>query len=115
MWTFVAVGRGCEAFSWPSLAWVGSSAIIHISMPNAAATVEIPEDLRAFAEERVRSGKAATVEEVVRDALEEKRLAALREALDVGLAQADAGQVVRGTPRELMARVHERHGLSRTK
>jgi Arc/MetJ-type ribon-helix-helix transcriptional regulator len=48
-------------------------------MPNAAATIEIPEDLRAFAEERVRTGKAATVEEVVRDALEEKRLASLRE------------------------------------
>lgn len=85
------------------------------AVPNAAATVEIPEDLRAFAEERVRSGKAATVEEVVRDALEEKRLASLREALDVGLAQAEAGQVVRGTPSELMARVHERHGLSRSK
>jgi Arc/MetJ-type ribon-helix-helix transcriptional regulator len=70
-------------------------------MPNAAATIEIPEDLRAFAEERVRTGKAATVEEVVRDALEEKRLASLREAVDLGLAQAEAGQVVQGSPAEL--------------
>lgn len=84
-------------------------------MPNAATAVELPEDLRAFAEERVRSGKAATVEEVVRDALEEKRLAALREAFDIGLSQAEAGQVVQGTPAELMARIHQRHGLSRTK
>lgn len=83
-------------------------------MPKAA-TIELPEDLRAFAEERVRAGKAATVEEVVRDAMEEKRLAALREALDIGLAQAEAGQVVQGTPAELMARVHQRHGISRNK
>jgi len=82
-------------------------------MPNLAATIELPEDLRAFAEERVRAGKAATVEEVVRDALEEKRLAALREALDVGLMQAEAGQVIQGTPRELMARIHQQHGVSR--
>jgi Arc/MetJ-type ribon-helix-helix transcriptional regulator len=84
-------------------------------MPNAAATIEIPEDLRAFAEERVRTGKAATVEDVVRDALEEKRLATLREAVDVGLAQAEEGQVVKGTPAELMARIHQRHGVSRNK
>lgn len=45
----------------------------------------------------------------------EKRLAALREAVDLGVAQAESGQVVQGTPAELMARIHERHGLSRTK
>lgn len=84
-------------------------------MPNAASTIELPEDLRAFAEERVRAGQAATVEEVVRDALEEKRLAALREALDVGLSQAEAGRVIQGTPAELMARIHQRHGVSRSK
>lgn len=82
-------------------------------MPNAAIAIELPEDLRAFAEERVRAGKAASVEEVVRDALEEKRLASLREALDIGLTQAEAGQVVRGTPAELMTRIHQRHGVSR--
>lgn len=84
-------------------------------MPSTAATIELPEALRAFAEERVRAGKAATVEEVVLDALEEKRLAALREALDVGLSQGEAGQVVHGTPAELMARIHQRHGVSRNK
>jgi len=84
-------------------------------MPNTATSIELPEDLQAFAEERVRAGKADSVEEVVRDALEEKRLATLREALDVGLAQAEAGQVIRGTPAELMARVHQRHGVSRSK
>lgn len=35
------------------------------AMPTTSATIELPEDLRAFAEERVRAGKAATVEEVV--------------------------------------------------
>jgi Arc/MetJ-type ribon-helix-helix transcriptional regulator len=85
------------------------------AMPSTAATIELPEDLQAFAEERVRSGKAATVEEVVLGALEEKRIASLQEALDVGLAQAEARQVVQGTPAELMARIHQRHGVSRSK
>jgi putative addiction module CopG family antidote len=84
-------------------------------MLNTARSIELPEDLQAFAEERVRSGKADSVEAVVRDALEEKRLATLREALDVGLAQAEAGRVIPGTPAELMARVHQRHGVSRSK
>lgn len=84
-------------------------------MPATATAIELPEDLRAFAEEQVRTGKAATVDEVVRDALEEKRLAGLREALDVGLSQAEAGKVIQGTPAELMTRIHQRHGLSRNK
>ncbi len=84
-------------------------------MPNAATAVELSEDLQAFVEERVRTGKAATVEEVILEALEEKRLTAVREALGVGLAEAEAGQVIQGTPAELMARIHRRHGLSRGK
>lgn len=43
----------------------------------------------------------------------EERLTALRAALDVGIAQAEAGQVVRGTPAELMTRIHKRHGNTR--
>ena len=49
-------------------------------MPNTATSIELPDDLKAFAEERVRAGKAATVEEVVPDALEVKRLAASSKA-----------------------------------
>lgn len=82
-------------------------------MSNAAKTIEIPEDFRVFAEERVRSGQAANVEDVVREALEEKKLTALREALDVGLAQGRAEQVIKGTPAEIMERVRRRHGLAR--
>lgn len=84
-------------------------------MPSASTAIQLPEDFQAFAEERVRAGEAATVEEVVLEALEATRLAALREALDVGLSQADAGRVVEGTPAELMARVHRRHGIPRDK
>ncbi len=84
-------------------------------MTNPATSIELPEDLRAYAEERVRAGQASSVAEVVRDALEEKKLATLRQALDVGMAQAEAGEVIQGTPAELMARIHQRHGVSRPK
>ena len=73
--------------------------------------IDLPADFEAFAEERVRSGKAASVEEVVREALAEKKLTALREALDVGIAQFDAGKVAKGTPGEIINRVLARHGL----
>ena len=82
-------------------------------MSNAAATttIELPEDLQAFVEERVRSGKSASVAEVIRDALEDKKLAVLREALDVGITELDAGQGVEGSPEELMAGVYSDVGL----
>ena len=65
-----------------------------------------------FAEERVRAGKNASVAEVVRDALEEKKRAALREAIDEGLAElAHAGLGVEGTPEELMAGIRAEAGL----
>jgi putative addiction module CopG family antidote len=83
-------------------------------MSNPAKPIELPEDLQAFAEERVRSGEAVSVDDVVRDALEEKKLAALREALDVGIAQAEAGRVIKGTPAEIMDRIRRRHGVARS-
>lgn len=83
------------------------------TMSNAAKPIELPEDLQAFAEERVRAGEYASVDEVVRDALEEKKLAVLRAALDVGITQADAGQVIEGTPVEIMESVRKRHGTTR--
>jgi len=81
-------------------------------MSNTAKTIELPEDLQAFAEERVRSGKSASVADVVRDALEEKKRSVLREALDVGIAEFDAGQGVETTPDELMDEVFGDVGLS---
>ncbi len=80
-------------------------------MANPARTIELPEDLQAFAEERVRAGKYASVAEVVRDALEQKKLAVLREALDAGIAELDAGLGVEATPDELMAEVSAEVGL----
>jgi len=56
---------------------------------------------RAFAEELVRAGQYATIADVVRDALERQKLAILREALDVGIADLEAGAFVEATPEEL--------------
>jgi putative addiction module CopG family antidote len=81
------------------------------AMSNSARTIELPEDLQAFAEERVRAGEYASVADVVRDALEQKKLAALREALDVGINELDAGQGVETTPDELVDDISTEVGL----
>lgn len=81
-------------------------------MSNTAKTIELPEDLQEFAEERVRTGKSASVADVVRDALEEKKRAVLREALDAGIAELDAGHGVETSPDELMAEVYADVGLT---
>lgn len=80
-------------------------------MSNAAKTIQLPEDLQAFAEERVRAGQSASVADVVRDAMQEKKLAVLRAALDEGIAELDAGLGVETTPDELMAEVSAELGL----
>lgn len=82
-------------------------------MSDPARTIELPEDLRAFAEERVRAGEYASVADVVRDALEKKKLAALREALDVGIAELDADLGVETSPDELMDEISAEVGLER--
>src|SRR4051812_23711145 len=61
------------------------------NMSNTARPIQLPEDLQAFAEERVRAGESASVDEVVRGALQEKKLAVLQRALDEGIAELDAG------------------------
>ena len=81
-------------------------------MSNAARNpIQLPDDLQAFAEERVRTGKSPSVEDVVRDAVEAKKLAVLREALDVGIAELEAGQGVESSPEELMDEVFAEVGL----
>jgi Arc/MetJ-type ribon-helix-helix transcriptional regulator len=75
------------------------------AMSNTAKTIELPEDLQAFAEERVRAGQSASVADVVRDAMQEKKLAVLRAALDEGITDLDAGLGVETTPDELMAEI----------
>jgi hypothetical protein len=47
-------------------------------------------------------GKSPSVADVVREALEGKKLAVLREALDVGVAELEAGEGVEISPEELM-------------
>jgi len=79
----------------------------------AKKTVELPEDLQAFAEERVRAGHSASVADVVRDALEEKRRKVLRAAVDAGMAEMEAGLGVECTPEELMAEVDAEVGLDK--
>ncbi len=81
-------------------------------MLDTALTVEVPADLKAFAEERVRAGHAASVDEVVRDALEATRRAAFDEAIDEGLRDVAEGRVFKGTPEEIMKRVLERAGVN---
>lgn len=81
-------------------------------MSNAArARIELPADLQAFAEERVRAGEYASIEEVVFDALEKQRLSALRASLDEGIAELDAGLSEESSPADLMAEISSELGL----
>lgn len=67
------------------------------------ATIELPADLQAFAEERVRAGEYATVEDVVVAAVEKQRLEALRLSIDAGIAELDGGRGKVMSPREMVA------------
>lgn len=77
----------------------------------ARARIELPADLQAFAEERVRAGEYASIEEVVFDAMQKQRLAALRDALDEGIAELDAGHGEATSPAELMTEISAELGL----
>lgn len=79
----------------------GISRCAGAAVSNEAKSIELPEDLQAFAEERVRAGQYANVVDVMRDALERQRLAILRDALDAGIADLEAGDFVEGTSAEL--------------
>lgn len=80
-------------------------------MSNLLKPIVLPEDLQAFAEERVRAGQSSSVDDVVRGAMQEKKLAVLQDALDEGIAELDAGLGVETTPDDLMAEVSEELGL----
>jgi Arc/MetJ-type ribon-helix-helix transcriptional regulator len=75
-------------------------------------TVRLPKDFQEFAEERVRAGKNASVEEVICDAFQEKKLRALRDALNEGLAELDAGLGEESTVEEFMAEIDAAVGLT---
>jgi len=68
--------------------------------------VNLPPNLEAMVRRKVESGPYAEAGDVVLDALRlmderDRRLQALRDAVAVGLAQADRGETVEYTPRLL--------------
>lgn len=71
------------------------------------------------ADELLRTARGEPVDSVTmsveefEEALDEKKRAALNEALDLGLAELDAGLGVRCSPRELMAEIHAELGMKR--
>ena len=81
-------------------------------MSHTANSIELPEDLQDFADERVRTHENASVAEVVREAMEAKKLAALREAVNAGVAELNAGNGTECSPDELMAGVYAKLGLT---
>lgn len=69
-------------------------------------SVKLPDDLREFVAEQVRSGRYASETDVLRDAVaalrqRQERMDALRVALEAGVAQLDGGDYMEGTPSEL--------------
>ena len=79
---------------------------------STSATIVLPDDLRAFAEECVRAGKNTSVADVVREALEAKKREALRDALAEGIDELDAGDGVETSIDALMVEVRTETGLS---
>jgi hypothetical protein len=77
-------------------------------MPKPATTIVLPDVLQQFVKLRVRKGKNASVEEVTLVALDEMRL---REALEEGIADLDAGRYEESSPEEFMAQVVADLGL----
>ena len=81
-------------------------------MSNAAKTIELPEDLQAFAEERVRAGEYASVSAVATEALRllkqraERRQA--REELAQVFSEMEDGNYIEPTDEEFAQAVHER-------
>ena len=82
-----------------------------MTMFYARKSIQLADDLHEFAEELVRAGRYASVTEVVRAALEEMKLATLRQALDLGLAELDAGLGVETTPDDLVAQAATEAGV----
>ena len=60
----------------------------------------------------MRAGDYASVADFVRNSLEEKKLAVLCDALDVGIAELDSGLGVESTPDEVLAEVSVEVGLT---
>ncbi len=82
-------------------------------MSDPVKTIELSEDVRAFAEERVRAGEYASVEEVANAAVRllqqrEQRLRDARDELQTAFAEMERGTYVEPTDDEFAQAVHER-------
>lgn len=75
-------------------------------------TVTLPRDFQEFAEECVRSGKNASVDEVVRNAFLAFKIAALCEALDEGINELSMGRGEECDPCLLMDKIEADLGLT---
>jgi Arc/MetJ-type ribon-helix-helix transcriptional regulator len=71
----------------------------------------LPDSFFEFADECVRLGLYPSVDAVVRAALDDKRRAVLRDALDIGIAELDAGLGIECSPDELMREISVEVGL----
>jgi putative addiction module CopG family antidote len=83
------------------------------AMSNAAKAIQLPEDLQAFAEERVRAGEYESVDEVASAALRllqrrDERRAEVREELDGVFREMDGGKHMEPTDEEFAKAVRER-------
>lgn len=82
-------------------------------MPSAAKPIELPEDLQAFAEERVRAGEFASVNEVAAEGLRllqerAKRRDQVRDELEQLFSEMEDGQYIEPTDDEFAQAVRER-------
>jgi putative addiction module CopG family antidote len=82
-------------------------------MSNAAKTIALPEDLQAFAEERVRAGEYSSVGEVTQEAFRllqrrDERRSAVREDLAAVFGEMERGSYLEPSDDEFARAVHER-------
>jgi len=82
-------------------------------MPNAAKTIELPEDLQAFAEGRVRAGEYASVGDVAQEAFRllqkrDERRKHARDELDEVFREMAEGNFLEPSDDEFAAAVRER-------
>ncbi len=81
-------------------------------MPKSSNIIRLPKDLQEFAEECVRMGQYESVENVVFEALKEKRHTILLKELDAADAELEVNLDIKCTPKELMRSIYTELGLN---
>jgi antitoxin ParD1/3/4 len=78
-------------------------------------TIQLPEHRQQFVRDLVQSGRYASEDEVIADALqlleerdEQARLAELRHEIAIGIDQADRGELAPFDPHAILARIRSR-------